>query len=57
MKNLENGYLMGKYNYPRDVATTQKIMVNYKPMEKSNGAISDGIIFATNGRPRTKKNK
>ena len=57
VKTLENNYIMGQDNYPRDMAPTQKLLVNYKPMEKSSGATSDGITFTTNGRPRTLQDK
>ena len=48
---------MGQKNYQRDVATTQKLLINYKPMSNSSGATSDGITFATDGRPSTWKDK
>ena len=56
-KTLENDYCMGKGNYPREMSTTQKLLVNYKHMENPSGATSDGITFATDGRPRTQKDK
>ena len=57
VKTLENDYLMGQGNYPRDMATSQKILVNYNTMENYNGATSDGVTFATDGSPRTQKDK
>ena len=44
---------MGQDNYPRDMASVQKLWVNDNPMENSSGATIDGITFATNGKPRT----
>ena len=35
VKTLEKNYLMGKYNYPSDMTITQKLMVNYEPIEIS----------------------
>ena len=42
VNTLEKNYLMGKDNYPRDISTSQKLLVNYKHMEKSSGSTSDG---------------
>ena len=39
------------------MATAQKLLVNYKPMEKSSVATSDGVTFATDRRPRNQKDK
>ena len=57
VNTLENDYLVGRGNYPRDMATAHKIQVNYNPMAMSGGATSDRITFATGGRPRTQKEK
>ena len=57
VKTLENDYLIGQDKYPRDMATAQKILVNYKPMAKSSGTTSDGIKFTTDRRPRNHKDK
>ena len=57
LKILENDHLMGQDKYPRDMTTTQKLLVNYKPMAKSSGTTSDRITFTTNGRPRNQKEK
>ena len=57
VKTLENDYIMGQDNYPRDMATAMKLLVNYKPMAKSSVSTSDGITFVTNRRPRTQKEK
>ena len=57
VKTLENDYSMGQDNYPRDTATAQKLLVKYKPTANSSGDTSNGITFATNGRPRTQKDK
>ena len=55
VKTHENDYLVGQDNYPRGMATAQKLLINYKPMENSSGATSDGISFVTNGGPRPQK--
>ena len=55
VKTLENEYLVGQDNYPRDMSTTLKLMVNYKPMANSSGSTSDMITLKTNGRPITHK--
>ena len=57
LKILENDHLMGQDKYPRDMTTTQKLLVNYKPMAKSSGTTSDGIEFTTDRRPRNHKDK
>ena len=57
VKKLANNYLVGQDKYPMDMATAQKLLVNYKPMGKSSGVTSDGITFVTGGRPRTQKEK
>ena len=57
VKTLDNDYLMGQDNYPRDLATVQKLLVNYKPMEKSSDTTSYWITFANYGRPRNQKDK
>ena len=57
VKTLENDYSMGQDNYPRDIATALKLLVNYKPMAKPSVSTSDGITFATGGRPMTQKEK
>ena len=44
---LENDYLMGQDKYPRDMETTHKQLINYKPTVKSSGATSDRITFTT----------
>ena len=48
---------MGQDNYPMCMATSQKILINYKPMPKASGDTGDGITFLTDERPRAKKDK
>ena len=57
VKTLAKKYLVGQDNYSWDMATAHKLLVKYKPMKKSSCATSDGIIYATNRRPRNQKNK
>ena len=54
---LENDCLMGQEDYPRYMATTQKLLENYKTMVKASGTTSDGIPFTTDERPSTQKEK
>ena len=54
---LENDYLMGQVKYPRYVATTQNLLVNYEPMAKVSDATNKGIPFMTYGRPRAHNDK
>ena len=57
LKTLENNYLMGQDNYKMCMATSQKILINYKPMPKASGDTGDGITFLNDGIPRSKKHK
>ena len=57
VKNLENDYIMSQNNYQRDMATSKKLLVNYKRMENSSGANIDGTTLVTDGRPRNHKDK
>ena len=57
VKTHTNDYIMGQDNYPRDITTIQKILVKYKPTSRSSGDTSNRITFATDGRPRTRKEK
>ena len=45
MKTLGKNYLVGNGNYPRDMAITHNLLVNYKTTTKSSGTTSDRITF------------
>ena len=51
-QKLENDYLVGQDNYPKDLADAQKLLLNYKndPKLSRSTTGNDGIAFAQQGQ-------
>ena len=52
-QKLENDYLVGQDNYPKDLSDAQKLLLNYKndPKLSRSTTGNDGIAFAQQGQP------